>query len=332
MVDAAFWASLRREEGYSPTISLAYLPPGGPSVRLTLERSLALAPVPLTRLGPAVERPGIHLGVWRENGELRVWGSTRSLPPLCLVVEVITPGLLVIKHSRSEESGKFANIAVLEGDTLKMLDTQAAAQSGKPLLLEALRNLDSDSGTVTGSGSVLIQMAISMRGHHHGGTLLIVPSGSDAWRQSIVQPIRYAVAPGFTRLAELVREDFRGEQTWQEAVRSAVDGIAGLTAVDGAAVMTDEYELVAFGATIGNRNGGGEIERLALIEPVRGSTPVLMRAAQFGGTRHLSAAQFVHDQHDAVALVASKDGRFTVFAWSEAEQIVQAHRIETLLM
>jgi hypothetical protein len=27
LVDAAFWASLRREEGYVPTISLAFLPP-----------------------------------------------------------------------------------------------------------------------------------------------------------------------------------------------------------------------------------------------------------------------------------------------------------------
>lgn len=111
-----------------------------------------------------------------------------------------------------------------------------------------------------------------------------------------------------------------------------MDGIAGLTAVDGAAVITDEYELVAFGATISRRNGGQEIDKIALVEPVRGSMPVIVPAAQFGGTRHLSAAQFIHDQHDSVALVASKDGRFTVFAWSEPEQIVQAHRIEAQLL
>jgi hypothetical protein len=28
MIDAAFWASLRREEGYSPKISLAFMQPG----------------------------------------------------------------------------------------------------------------------------------------------------------------------------------------------------------------------------------------------------------------------------------------------------------------
>jgi len=53
---------------------------------------------------------------------------------------------------------------------------------------------------------------------------------------------------------------------------------------------------------------------------------------QLGGTRHLSAVQFVHDQRRAVALVASQDGRFTVFAWSPCEGMVHAHRVETLLL
>ena len=57
-----------------------------------------------------------------------------------------------------------------------------------------------------------------------------------------------------------------------------------------------------------------------------------MHPTQLGGTRHLSAAQFVHDQRDAVALVASQDGRFTVFAWSPCEDMVHAHRVETLLL
>src|ERR1051325_4099616 len=66
IVDAAFWASLRREEGYSPKISLAYVAPeqaGGP---LRFERRLPLEAIALARLAPAVERPGIHLGVWRD--------------------------------------------------------------------------------------------------------------------------------------------------------------------------------------------------------------------------------------------------------------------------
>ncbi len=54
--------------------------------------------------------------------------------------------------------------------------------------------------------------------------------------------------------------------------------------------------------------------------------------AQLGGTRHLSAAQFVHDQRDAIALVASQDRRFTVFAWSPCADQVHGHQVETLLL
>jgi len=96
-------------------------------------------------------------------------------------------------------------------------------------------------------------------------------------------------------------------------------------------VMTDRYEVLAFGAKIGRRDGHGAVECVAVTEPVVGDVPTHVSPSQLGGTRHLSAAQFVHDQPDALALVASQDGRFTVFAWSPSEAMVHAHRIEVLL-
>ena len=63
-----------------------------------------------------------------------------------------------------------------------------------------------------------------------------------------------------------------------------------------------------------------------------GGAAETVHPTRLGGTRHLSAAQFVHDQHGGLALVASQDGRFTVFAWSPCEQAVHAHRIEALLL
>ena len=54
--------------------------------------------------------------------------------------------------------------------------------------------------------------------------------------------------------------------------------------------------------------------------------------AHLGGTRHLFAAQFAHDQRNATALVASQDGQFTVFAWSSLKNMVHAHRLDALLI
>jgi phosphoribosylamine-glycine ligase len=111
-----------------------------------------------------------------------------------------------------------------------------------------------------------------------------------------------------------------------------VEAVAGLTAVDGAAVVSDRSELLAFGAKIVQSRNGAEVERVVVTEPVAGSEPAVVDPAELGGTRHLSAAQFVQDQRDALALVASQDGRFTVFAWSPCEGMVHAHRVETLLL
>src|SRR6185312_7261092 len=91
VIDAAFWASLRREENYMPRISLAFLSPGQTTHPLIFERLLPLTPAALTRVAPAVERPGVHLGVWRDGDELKVWGTTRSIPRLCFVLEVAAP-------------------------------------------------------------------------------------------------------------------------------------------------------------------------------------------------------------------------------------------------
>src|SRR6185312_4587012 len=55
LIDAAFWASLRREEGYAPKISLAYLPPDRAGASLSFASALHLNPESLTRLAPAAE-------------------------------------------------------------------------------------------------------------------------------------------------------------------------------------------------------------------------------------------------------------------------------------
>jgi hypothetical protein len=288
IIEAAFWASLRREEGYVPKISLAFLPVDQAGSPIVLDRPLRLDPAVLARVSPAVESPGIHLGVSPDRGDLYVWGITREIPVLCFVLEVAAPGLLVVKHHSGDESHKFLNVAVLEADRIKMLDATAR------------QAVDTN-----------VKLAVAMRAHGRGGLLLIVPSGSQLWRESLTHPIPYAVpSPG----------------------EASVDVIAGLTAVDGAVVLTDQYQLLGFGAKIVRRKGCPQVEQVTISEPVEGDVPVLAHPEQLGGTRHLSAAQFIQDQRDARALVASQDGRFTVFEWCAGEQMVHAHRLDALLL
>ncbi len=332
LIDVAFWMSLRHEEGRSPKISLAYLPPLLAGQPLIFEERILLSTYVLTKLAPAVERSGIHLGIWDEDGELYVWGTTRAIPDCCFVLEVIEPGLLVVKHRRIKGFGKFINVAVLKGDQVKIIDEYSKSLPDCPAMLTSLLDYNSPSGW-NDSVNVLVQLAASMRQHGHGGTLLVVPAGSEAWRDSIVHPITYPVTPAFDELKLLVSQvvNEQSMNLWQEEVNRSVDSIAGLTAVDGATVINDQLELLAFGAKIGLA-ANGPVEHTLVTEPVIGNMATTIHPSQMGGTRHLSAAQFVFDQRDAIALVSSQDGRFTIFSWSPCEDIVHAHFVDSLLL
>lgn len=334
MLDVAFWASLRREEGVPTRISLAFLNPCQAGKPLKFAQKLPFDVRVLTKLAPGVERAGVHVGIWYEGEQLYIWGTTLKLPNFCFVLDVSEPGLLVVKHRRSIGLGKFANVAVLKGDQVKIVDESCGLLPDSPDIVTSLLGLTS-SAVWNDPVNVLIQIAVSMRAHKRGGILLLVPSGTEKWKESIVHPLTYPVSPAFTGVADLIRQD-GGKVTeiyWQNAMRREVDNITGLTAVDGATVINDRHELLTFGAKITRAAWSSRgVDRVVMIEPVIGGTPELMHPSAIGGTRHLSAAQFVHDQRDAIALVASQDGYFTVFSWSEQVQLVQAHRIDTLLL
>ncbi len=333
IIDVAFWASLRKEEGRSPRISISLLPPQQCHNPLVFGKRLRLTPHNLTKLAPAVESPGIHLGVWFENDELYVWGTTLTIPGICFVLEVVEPGLLVIKHSRVDGFGKFVNIAILKGDQIKIVDENNTALNHCPALINSLLGMPLPV-FLNESINVLVELAASMRVHGRGGLVLIVPNGSTDWQNSIIHPISYPVIPAFDGITQLIQQNpqARLTTTWQEGLRRAIDIVGGFTAVDGATIINRQYELIAFGAKIARSEMSTPVDQIVTTEPVQGGAAEYIHPGQNGGTRHLAAAQFVYDQRDAIALVASQDGHFTIFAWSNYMQMVHAHRIDILLL
>ena len=333
VIDVAFWASLRREEGQSPQISIALLPPDQSAQPLIFGKRLRLTPHNLTKLAPAVESPGIHLGVWYDGDELYVWGTTLVIPYICFVLEVIEPGLLVIKHSRIDGFGKFLNIAVLKGEQIKIIDEGNTSLANCPAFVNSLLGMPLPA-FLNSSINVLVELATAMRAHGRGGLVLVVPDGSSAWEESIIHPLSYPVTPAFTGITDLMEQDpeERTKNFWQEAMRWAIDIVGGFTAVDGATIINRQYELIAFGAKIARSEMSTPVDQIVTTEPVVDGVAEFIHPGQNGGTRHLAAAQFIYDQRDAIALVASQDGHFTIFAWSEHLEMVHAHRIDILLL
>ena len=328
VIDVAFWASLRREEGRPPRISLVLLPPNEAAGPLVFGHRPRLTPQALIKLAPAVEYPGVHLGVWHDADGLYLWGAATRIPPVCFVLEVVEPGLLVVKHRRADGFGKFVNVAVLRGDQIRIVDEENAGLADCPALLASLPGIPAPAG-VDAPLDVLVELSSAMRAHGRGGLVLVVPHGSMQWQKSIVQPLSYPVVPAYAGIAAALS---RPAPEGLEVALRAIEIVGGFTAVDGATVITQNYELLAFGAKVTRAVGSTPVEELVVTEPVVGSTAMRTHPAQNGGTRHLAAAQFVYDQRNALALVASQDGNFTVFAWSENLNLVHAHRIDVLLL
>lgn len=76
-------------------------------------------------------------------------------------------------------------------------------------------------------------------------------------------PLPYALSPPFSDLARLSRDE-------PDKARLTIDAIAGLTAVDGAVVLTDQYEVLGFGAKIMRRKGYVQVDQTRLTEPIEG--------------------------------------------------------------
>lgn len=334
MINAAFWASLRKEEDRPTRLSMAYLAPTQSRSPFVFERPLPLEPAALAKVAPAVERPHIHLGVWPEDGgDARVWGFSRTVPMLGFVLEVAGPGVLVVKHRRGGRYSKFVNVAVLAGEEAKIILESSGDCVDCHDVLHPLfaRDVELQGAGLLDPASLFVRLAISMREHRRGGTLLVVPDGSDEWRESIADPAPYAVTNRYAELRRLAREHKAGRKR-RDSLGRAISAVAGLTAVDGATLMTDAFDLHAFGAKIVRRRGRPSVERVLVSEPIEGNVPSEEAPAVLGGTRHLSAAQFVQDQPDSVALVASQEGRFTIFTWSESHAMVEAQRVDALLL
>ena len=160
------------------------------------EQPLPLSPPALAKVAPAVERAGIHLGVWPHDERPARLGHGAPHPAHLLRAGGRRAGAAGGEAPPRRESGKFVNVAVLEGDQIKIVDEHGVEPAGLPGAAHLAARLRF-AGSWVGSVNVLVQLAVSMRAHGRGGPLLVVPADAEDWHESIVQPMPYAVSPPF---------------------------------------------------------------------------------------------------------------------------------------
>jgi hypothetical protein len=99
-----------------------------------------------------------------------------------------------------------------------------------------------------------------------------------------------------------------------EAVFDLANLFADLTAVDGAVVFTEAFELLGFGAMIsGGLKGLKTVARALDIEGIKREQ---VYSGSFGA-RHRSVFRFCNAVHEAIAIVISQDRLVRIVKWKE---------------
>jgi len=198
---------------------------------------------------------------------------------------------------------------------------------------EVWARLDNDIIRVIGQHTIK-RIISAVRDSHHGGTLVIVPPylADDILEDRYVS-LKYKFVDAEPRrrfrtlivdVMNVLARSYAGTPArdpvgWDdyesssdrkltgldEAIFEVAHLIAGLTAVDGAVVMTQRFEMLGFGGEISGRLPGVETVARALdVE----ADAVVEESVGGVGTRHRSAYRLCNELREVIAVVISQDG------------------------
>ncbi len=232
------------------------------------------------------------------------------------------------------------------GERAKLL-----SEHGEMRAKEKTGGADIDPELTRRLGQQFVKRLISaVQAAHHGGTLIMVPENI---KDTLLEPnpylkVKYRFAESEARaryralmlsiLGILAAESNPAKPAgWQEYERSAdrqlgtLDEalfemsylIAGLTAVDGAVLMTKRFEVLGFGAEITCHEVS--VPHVARALDTEGES-VLKENPDGVGTRHRSAFRFAQSFPSALTVVVSQDGDVRFVRFRDGEVTYWTHR------
>jgi hypothetical protein len=274
--------------------------------------------------------PESPIAVHSGNSGPEIWGVLDSLPPHRLKLRVTSVGTVVASSDTKV-------IAILQRS--KVLIPRAAGEVEWMSLIAATLDSTKSFQDRMKLADCLLRGVATVHRHGHGGALVLVPTSNDSWKghikfsyefdMSSALALRDRIQEWETAINEAKQIESRlmmGQNIEtpslvpmyiqaREGHRAIVDltlrSIGNLSAIDGALVMDDKLTVLGFGTKL---NGGPPEFDVKIYDALSGVIENDL-VTKIGGTRHQSAARFVHENHDALAFVASQDGRLTLFAW-----------------
>jgi hypothetical protein len=320
LVLTAFWASLEKEEGRPLRFTVNFMSPEPSSERLiAFDGPLPYEGRELIKLAPAVgtTEAALLVAAFERDG-LKIWGiRDHSFSPLR--IKAIDPGVIIVKF-------KDRNVAAIS--------RSEAVHIRDPLLTRSSVIWSRFGGNEEGKDydqwsdpriNAILETVKRMRSLGHGGTLMIVPAES-GYRRSLKIPITYSGArlfspfqqsiPPLRELKKTTGYTWADEMYLWTMITNTCKMLSQLTAVDGAAVVTYDLDVVGFGVKLQPPTESAEPRQIFSVDPLDHPHWITeVKLAQLGGMRHQSAARFVADQKDAIAFVVSQDGDVSAYVW-----------------
>jgi hypothetical protein len=329
LLNTAFWASLRQEEGCPARGAMTVADrtvPGG----LRFIEPVMVTQESLVRLSPALGATLAAVEV-SPDGMPQIWGLLEAPPLWQPVIRIVGPATLVISEDRQViglQRGAETHIVRSGPHSLMTLlsavlnRTQGASQS------DGLSRADH-----------LVRVIASMHRSGYEGMILVVPTESAAWHEAI--HLRYAFDPQSSalpksRLAELPHSRAepamrpsglppsntgpraalrpRAQTLLADLSQRLLAQIGRFAAADGAVVLGDDLSLHGFGAEV---NLPATLGTLSAVDAVSGATEADLPLTALGPGLAAQAARFVHHYPESIAIVATAAGGVTVFAWAQ---------------
>jgi len=309
LIEAAFWASLRADEGRSTRVQLRVLPRGVdalPNLALESPQAVADAEKSIAKLAPAISVQGSIVVTVSDDGITIIGIDTRPQflsPTSDVIIKASAPGVI------SVGVGPYQPFAVFSGRDICVMES-SSQWSLTWYLQNALRK-DGILGTFPERAAAsrewlaLVDLARMIVAHGHGGILLVVPDENDEWLTSLDYAFK------FTKPNTEVRDSSRALATNDKIAWSRYDvsWIASLANVDGAVVISPDVRIYGFGAKIKAKKLP---DRFWLSEPPGMHWTEKVSLEEVGGMRHQSSMRFVATHQDAMAIVASQDRSLSI--------------------
>ena len=338
LIVEAFWATCRKEEERNLTFRIAVRSPSDAVDTFEFKQHIKFETDSLVKLCLAVDPSRHVIGVTesKEHGDLRIWGFEPRFQPkqwspfgpshgeTGVVLHGDKPSRLIVKNEG-------ATFCIIEGNETIYVDSSHLNRIAKPwaMLYPNDRSHEGPFG--------LLQIVSEINNLHHGGILIVAPESS-GWRQALYGPIRYEGNSGI-EFAEQIYNEICAERAsaskegWFKYMRAvankdkqmfqqALRVIAQFSAVDGAIIISPEFRILGFGASIQSKSQPKlKIISLKQDDPIRDEPFAFLH-----GNRHSSAARFAMDVPESIVFVVSQDGEISLMMAGPIKEQVSVYR------